>query len=142
MSDGKPIYGPGRFPALRGKKLCRGCGGPITEKYRRTWCSAACKERFDPPEVKWAVQRRDKYVCQGCGLDIAKAIEEWRAVFHSLPMLSPEWRQQSHRKPAVEYHHVVPFSEGGLTTPDNVRTLCHSCHVKVTAEWRRQKSTT
>lgn len=34
----------------------------------------------------------------------------------------------------------VPFSEGGPTTLENMRTLCRPCHVEVTAMWRKAKA--
>ena len=29
----------------------------------------------------------------------------------------------------LEWHHVVPFSEGGSDTDENLQVLCHPCHV-------------
>ena len=31
----------------------------------------------------------------------------------------------------VEGHHVVDYSFGGASDPDNIITLCHDCHRKV-----------
>jgi 5-methylcytosine-specific restriction endonuclease McrA len=42
--------------------------------------------------------------------------------------------------PVEEYHHVIPFSEGGSNKLDNIVTLCHECHAKTTKEWRRLKA--
>ena len=35
-----------------------------------------------------------------------------------------------------EMDHIIPFSEGGLTVIENVRTLCALCHKKRTQQWR------
>jgi 5-methylcytosine-specific restriction enzyme A len=32
--------------------------------------------------------------------------------------------------------HIIPFSEEGDTSLDNMRTLCVPCHKKITKEWR------
>jgi len=29
----------------------------------------------------------------------------------------------------LEWHHVVPFSQGGDDSDDNLQVLCHACHV-------------
>ena len=30
---------------------------------------------------------------------------------------------------SAEPHHIIPVSEGGLTTPENLQILCRACHV-------------
>lgn len=139
----QPIYQKSRFPAQAPKGFCRGCRGPLKEKYRRTWCSGACKEKYDPYLVKLAVIKRDNHVCQLCGLDIGKAMKEWREMQRPLAFNDEYWKwHRSHRRdrPSEEYDHIIPFSEGGLTVLENMRTLCRPCHRKVTAEWRRAKA--
>ena len=39
-----------------------------------------------------------------------------------------------------EMDHIIPFSEGGITILENVRTLCVLCHKKRTKKWRKEKS--
>lgn len=137
------IYGHGRFPKIAPRGFCRGCRGPIKEKHRRTWCSQACKDKYDPYLVKQAVIKRDKHVCQRCGLDIGKAMKEWREAQRPLEFNDAYWKwHKSHRRamPREEYDHIIPFSEGGLTVLENMRTLCRPCHVAVTAEWRKRKA--
>lgn len=108
-----PDYGKGRYPKARydaGKKVCRGCGGPIGYR-RQSWCSAACYRKFCPQMVLMAVRQRDKGICQLC---FTRAIRP-------------------------EYDHIQPFSEGGLTVLENMRTVCHKCHKQRTNEWRKQR---
>jgi len=38
-----------------------------------------------------------------------------------------------------EMDHVVPFSEGGITVLENVRTLCVPCHKKRTKHWHKAR---
>ena len=33
--------------------------------------------------------------------------------------------------PAEEVHHILPVSKGGRHTPDNLMSLCRSCHNKI-----------
>ena len=41
----------------------------------------------------------------------------------------------------LEVDHIIPIADGGVVLdPTNCRTLCHACHVQVTAEWRRSKA--
>lgn len=135
-------YGRSRFP-IRHKRAdgtfgCRGCGGDIP-KGRRTWCSSACIEKHEPRAVLEAVRKRDKGVCQKCSFDIKAARNEWNALRPSRNWWTPEYSAWLREEPKEEYDHIIPFSEGGLTVLENMRTLCHNCHVQVTTEWRRSK---
>ena len=56
----------------REKKTCTWCGDPVSGG-RRTWCGDACVAawtvRTDPARVRYRVEKRDKGVCAGCGID-------------------------------------------------------------------------
>jgi 5-methylcytosine-specific restriction endonuclease McrA len=39
-----------------------------------------------------------------------------------------------------EYDHIIPHIEGGLFVAENIRLLCHGCHVKRTSEWRKERN--
>lgn len=56
--------------------------------------------------MRWKVMRRDNFKCCLCGASPAK-------------------------DPAVELHidHIIPWSKGGETTADNLRTLCSKCNL-------------
>lgn len=103
---------------------CRGCGTALKGR-QRSWCEpwGECARRFFAQHSQGAfrsyVLRRDNYTCQRCGFR--------RNV--SLPL----------RVQGLEADHIVPICEGGSEfNPDNGRTLCHKCHVVVTAELRQR----
>jgi len=144
MCEGKLVYGRSRFPKLHkdenGKNLCRGCRGPITDPRRKTWCGPACTKKFHPLYVKLAVIERDKFICQMCGLDIKAAVKQWRSESVDWFKDKEGYKAWKKRNPKAEYDHIVPFSEGGLTTLENMRTLCRCCHKKVTAEFANRRA--
>ena len=134
------IYDKSRFPKQQmradGKLGCRGCGSAIP-KGRQTWCSNKCYDTFSPNRVLYFVRDRDKEICQ---FDHNKEHTKW---FRSQPSgvsyeLYREWARQKPKSP--EYDHIIPFSEGGLTILENMRTLCRACHKKVTRNWRRTRN--
>jgi len=51
------------------------------------------------------IKKRDNYTCQTCGASIAD---------QSLLLL--------------EVDHIIPVSKGGLSTEDNLQTLCWKCN--------------
>lgn len=128
-----------RFPKKQPKGICRGCRGPITEKGRLTWCSRPCKEKFDPFYVKQKVWARDGGKCVMCKCDL------YRHGYyspHNPGETYSDWQKRlsNRKKQSPEYDHIIPHSEGGLFVLENIRLLCHVCHVAVTTEWRRAKS--
>ncbi len=144
MSAHNVTYDRARFPKRQkradGTWGCRGCGGEIP-KGRKTWCSHKCVKTYEPASVLIAVRARDKDVCQLCGFDCAKAKREWRKLLFELG-LQEHWywrKEMPPRPPNPEYDHITPFSEGGLTILENMRTLCAPCHRKVTREWRAKR---
>lgn len=93
---------------------CLECEGELG-KGRRKYCSDECSllhwARFDYNKMVEAVRRRDQ-CCQIC-----------------------------HSSKSLEVDHIVPLADGGqLLDPNNCRLLCHACHVRVTAEWRRGRA--
>ena len=56
--------------------------------------------------LRFIVLQRDRFTCQACGASPAK-------------------------DPSVELHidHIIPWSKGGETTMDNLRTLCSKCNL-------------
>ena len=124
-----------RYPTVIEKGKCRGCGKPVP-KGRHTWCSDAC---WLPHTAvgRHQVLKRDK-VCQLCGDDILgkingfnQAVSNWFRNYQDGP--KPQ-------RPRYEIDHIVPFSEGGKTTFENLRLLCVPCHKKRTAEWRKTRT--
>jgi len=41
--------------------------------------------------------------------------------------------------PMNECHHIVPVSEGGPTTNDNLLSLCRECHLAIPNETRQEQ---
>lgn len=136
----KPVYSKHRFPKQIAKGTCRGCHGPVTAPRRKTWCSDECKKRYDPYWVKHAVVERDRHICQMCGKDIAAEKLAWRRARPTGGFDFQTWVAWSRARPREEYDHIVPFSEGGATVVENMRTLCKDCHKKRTAAWRAEKA--
>lgn len=142
MNEFKIKYDRARYPMQQkradGTLGCRGCGGKIP-KGRLSWCSNACAERFTPRSVLFAVFQRDKGVCCVCGLDSRKARQDWLNERGSAiaSRTFEEWRLR--KPPHVELDHIIPFSEGGLTVLENLRSLCSVCHKTRTAQWHSEK---
>lgn len=157
-------YGWTRFPLQpggtgpNGRPLCTGCHQEVP-KYRRSWCSDKCYDRYVPQRVSYAVRQRDKGICQGCGGNIAEMakarkgtepkFDYWgaREKYKDRPHWeSPEWKEYQklakiwrQGKIVEEYDHIIPFSEGGLTILENMRTLCSPCHKTRTRQWHAER---
>lgn len=132
-------YGTGRFPVQQKKGHCRGCGASLP-KGRSGWCCRICYGRFEPAQVLISVRLRDKDVCSNCGYDSKAEREKWvkKCWEEKIHWRSHEATSKSTwKKP--EYDHIKPFSEGGLTILENMRTLCSSCHKSRTAEWHKSR---
>ena len=107
---GKPIRDE------HGAPICRWCHGPVAWP-RRTFCGEPCvhewKIRSSPWYVRREVKKRDKGICQLCGVNVVRARRKWEA------------------------DHIVPVADGGGECGlENYRLLCRPCHVRVTLEWR------
>lgn len=136
-------YNRSRFPECKkredGTFGCRGCGGDIP-KGRLTWCSKKCCDTFHPAFVISNVRKRDNEICALCNRDMKVQKRDWMK-------LKPDYRQSGwavHQQwlrecPNVNYDHIVPFSEGGMTVLENIRTLCEPCHKKRTKDWHRDR---
>lgn len=140
MSEHKTVYTKNRFPKQIAPGLCKGCHEPITNPRRTSWCNDDCKRRYDPHWVKKAVRERDRHICQLCGRDLAEERRQWRRMkpnpYSSTMAQRKAWWKAN---PKEEYDHIVPFCEGGHTVVENMRTLCHECHVERTTEWRKAR---
>ena len=102
----------------RTKHICQVCGIEFVSKDNRdiACCSSKCRvdrynvrKGFNLGRGAWLSLReyileRDNYTCQDCG------------VFHM--------------DKGLEAHHVVPLRQRGANEPDNLITLCSTCHLK------------
>lgn len=99
--------------------VCDACGKTLTGRQKR-WCSRECSftgwKEHDWNSARRAARVRDGHKCVTCG-----------------------------SRQALEVNHIVPrvgegYGWGCWNHPENLETLCHDCHVKVTkaqAEARR-----
>lgn len=146
MSVFKIIYDRARFPKRQrredGTYGCRGCGSDIP-KGRESWCSTKCFNTFEPSRVINAVKLRDKGICQACQIDIFAAEKKWEHEYwnyqRSGNVCVYEWRKSNPRPPKANYDHIIPFSEGGMTILENMRTLCEPCHKERTKKWHGER---
>lgn len=154
MSEHKVIYDRNRFPKQPAKGLCRGCHEPVP-KGRQTWCSDACQRIYLPVFVNRAVRIRDKGICSECHRKISEIAREWISE-NPEPVWNPDWRYNTHKEqvekfwkdgkrweamvPKEEIDHIMPFSEGGKTVLENLRTLCSSCHLKRSSQQTRDRA--
>lgn len=91
--------------------VCRGCGKPLPQG-RRAWCSDECSDAYQRAHI-WAsarqiALRRDGHRCVTCG--------------------STSGLEVNHIDPRVG----AGYLSGCWNHPENLETLCHDCHVKVT----------
>lgn len=109
-------------PQLVPDGSCQWCGKPIVGTRRKSFCSKECSTDFHRL-VTWGRTRgaysnqivwRDNLTCQDCG--------EFLAFKNELGIYIP-------LEVGAEVHHIRPVEAGGDDSPDNLVTLCHSCHV-------------
>jgi 5-methylcytosine-specific restriction endonuclease McrA len=97
---------------------CHWCDRDITGARRSSWCSDKCRNAWERNHV-WRrarayAKKRAKYLCTSCGAD---------------------------RSAGLEVNHITPvagagYGESCAAHQENLETLCHGCHVKVTATQR------
>lgn len=116
---GVPKQLPGRGP--NGRRLCRWCHEEVPLG-RRSWCNDDCMMHGTFTYSRSVAMRRDGYKCLICFSDV------------NYPGRWPRDRSL----PAGEVDHIVAVRDGGSHHPDNLRTVCHPCHVARTKEQRRE----
>lgn len=101
--------------------VCDHCGTPLDGR-RRRWCSDTCARvefnAHDWNQARRAAKKRDGYKCVTCG--------------------RPDDVDDNYRS-ILEVNHIVPrvgkgYGMGCWNHLDNLETLCHDCHVKVTKQ--------
>lgn len=99
--------------------VCDHCGNPLTGR-RTRWCSDACSvvvfQAHDWNSARRAAKRRDNYRCVTCGA--TETVDK-------------------NLRSSLEVNHIEPrvgrgYGMGCWNHLDNLETLCHDCHVKVT----------
>jgi 5-methylcytosine-specific restriction endonuclease McrA len=148
-----------RETSLRAKKegLCRWCGLDVKRlsTKRRTFCSDECVHEFmvrsDPGYARKETYKRDKGICQICGMDCSKWFKELkkhlfpirynerepvaRKYFedHGVPYV-PDW---AHRSTFWDVDHKVEAVVAGPCGLDNLWLLCVPCHRAKTIEFNK-----
>ena len=137
-----------------GRPLCCWCHGEVPAP-RRRWCGDDCVAEFNRiagSNLSFFIFDRDEGRCQLCWWDLGR-LE--RVIDHA------HWHYRDLRAPGRweliegwllellcgypaariwQCDHRRPLSEGGLTHPDNLRTLCVPCHKIVTAQGVRRRA--
>lgn len=143
---------------------CDWCAGPLTGRQRR-WCSDDCITQFQRqhvwPIARWAALTRDGHRCTSCGADPKTYYVDtlWSSTtilpvlpgpgVCVVPLYTNDWnvrhRWADHARPiALEVNHIEPrvgagYSAGCWNHLDNLETLCHRCHVRVTTNQGRAR---
>jgi 5-methylcytosine-specific restriction enzyme A len=130
-----------------GYNLCRWCNKSVLPP-RRTMCSKECVHeiliRNNNKYLRNCVFKRDKGICCLCKVDtkeISKQalelnLEERKAFLksHNISLKRKIWKRKCGGG-LWDADHIIPVKEGGGQCGlDNIRTLCISCHKKVTKE--------
>jgi 5-methylcytosine-specific restriction enzyme A len=123
-----------------GRACCRQCNTEVPLK-RRTFCSQRCVDLWVIRTGSGAarfLQKRDKGVCAICSLDCAALRRQYRK------LLTKEARAEFKARYGIPKHrnrrfwdidHIIPVIEGGGDCgPENLRTVCISCHRVLTAQ--------
>ena len=99
------------------------------------------------PSLRKAVFERDHGVCAECGLDTeallraidALPVEDWQKA----RLRAQQMREATGVSNPPFWHsdHILAVSEGGGACGiENLRSLCHRCHLRVTAEQRKRNT--
>lgn len=99
------------------------CGKKLVGR-QQLYCSGDCESKFYHKHVKiWSQLRlkifhRDKMLCQECGIKVHLENSYYFPIENR-----------------AECDHIIPVSLGGsMWNENNLRTLCHKCHAKKTAQ--------
>lgn len=152
---------------LRAKKegLCRWCGLDVKRlsTKRRTFCSDECVHEFNirssSSYIRQYIAKRDKYICQICGLDCYGFLHKLRCYVKEQSIKRPistyedrkeleieffdmynmEWVNTRNRSTLYDIDHINPVIKGGAQCgEENLRTLCLRCHRIETARLRKE----
>ncbi len=127
-------------------RICRYCGGPITNARRQTFCSDACVDqwicRSSSSGARTVVYARDRGVCAQCGVDCVRLASRLSKMRHRGGFSNRgRWDRRArlrlripwHRKSLWDADHIHPVKDGGgLCGPENLQTLCWRCHAAKT----------
>lgn len=121
---GVPKQLPGR--GENGRRFCRWCHAEVP-KGRSSYCNDFCSLSANFGFSRFYALRRDNYKCTFCGNPGYVSGHDPHKIRKDFP------------KAKLEVDHIVSVKDGGSHHTDNLRTLCHECHVKRTTEQRRER---
>jgi 5-methylcytosine-specific restriction endonuclease McrA len=133
---------------------CRWCDRPARES--SPWCATACEDEYRTNHwwdlARHAVLSRDDHRCRVCGLGpdtVTVAKLTLRALIPMSPVEAARlWRTEAwwalELACSVEVNHREPRLGGGYASGchhhlDGLETLCHRCHLAVTAAQRTDR---
>lgn len=145
-----------RAPWPTPERCCAWCGNELPKRSRR-WCSRDCSDDFTRQHNwQWArdaAKARDRHRCVKCGHDPAAIEQQALAALTALHViriatlppigrhsLLPHTIVARHRATwRLEVNHITPVlgrhgTFGCHHHLDGLETLCHPCHLDVTAE--------
>lgn len=153
-----------------GRGLCTWCGSEVPNG-RRSWCSDQCVDEFRQRKERayWngKARRRDKGICQCCGIDIGRVCHllhskisadlSWinHRFWPGTNQINPYWkafeiyrlREEYYRRlgwpsygVAEEFDHIVELADGGENTLANLQTICSRCHKRKTAAFAARRA--
>lgn len=90
-------------PVNEGNGNCPYCGGDIPKAEAAPAVNAELERSKMSQSLRYNILQRDGFRCQICGASAAQGAK-------------------------LEVDHIIPISKGGLTVPQNLRTLCENCN--------------
>jgi len=141
--------------------FCKECAEAIPPgSRRRVYCSQKCSDLFSmqvkPSFARKWVLKRDKGICNSCGLDCVAHRRDWMhhlkyfnfgdakglGKFYDPLQEIPSHKVRNKRGKLTlgtlwDMDHIIPVRDGGLTIPGNLQTLCWWCHQAKTKEMRK-----
>lgn len=135
-----------RLARVQTPGFCKECFDKIPEgSRRRVYCSKECSDLFSMQVKssfarKW-VLKRDKGICNSCGLDCVARRRHCCRIHHLCYTLPDHKVKFKNKKLFVgtlwDMDHIIPVRDGGRTIPENLQTLCWWCHQTKTKEMRK-----
>lgn len=137
---------------------CRWCGEDVKrlDSKRRTFCCDECVHQFlirsDAGYARKEVYKRDKGICQICGLDCSKFFSGLKKAVKGIYGKQKEIVAQEYfKEQGVPYfkwknrssgydidHEQAVVLGGGSCGLDNLRLLCINCHLEETRKLRKR----
>ena len=128
-----------------GLPCCRWCNKSV-HKPRRTICSKECQHelllRINNRYIRDCLYKRDNGICKMCNIDTKDIAKEALKLsdenktnylkYHNISLKRKIWIRK-HGGGLWDADHIIPVKDGGgMCGLDNLRTLCISCHKKIT----------